>query len=137
MSAHLQTAVLPLVRPNLAGLKNAGVRFLPVVPAAGMIVAGRYELERQIGEGGMASVWAARDRSLDCPCALKLLHSEWAANPEVRPRFALGFAGGLRMAETRGGFTAAAGVPPVAVTGVSAEIERPTTTPTFGRRVRK
>lgn len=49
--------------------------------------AGRYELERQVGEGGMACVWLARDRALECACALKFLRSDLAANTEIRTRF--------------------------------------------------
>lgn len=42
-------------------------------PAAGVIVAGRYKLERRVGAGGMGSVWEARDKVLDCPIAIKLV----------------------------------------------------------------
>jgi serine/threonine protein kinase len=37
------------------------------------IIAGRYELHSLIGEGGMASVWRARDQTLERPVAVKLL----------------------------------------------------------------
>ena len=37
------------------------------------VIAGRYELESLIGEGGMAAVWRARDLTLERPVAVKLL----------------------------------------------------------------
>jgi serine/threonine-protein kinase len=37
------------------------------------VIAGRYELQSLIGEGGMASVWRARDLTLERPVAVKLL----------------------------------------------------------------
>ncbi len=38
----------------------------------------RYVIERELGRGGMATVWLARDRRHDRPVALKVLHSELA-----------------------------------------------------------
>jgi TolB-like protein/Flp pilus assembly protein TadD len=39
----------------------------------------RYEIERELGRGGMAAVWLARDLRYDRPVALKVLHPELAA----------------------------------------------------------
>ncbi|MGN6392336.1 MAG: protein kinase domain-containing protein [Gemmatimonadales bacterium] len=38
----------------------------------------RYAVERELGRGGMASVWLARDRRFDRPVAIKVLHPELA-----------------------------------------------------------
>ena len=40
---------------------------------------GRYSIERELGRGGMATVYLARDLRHDRPVALKVLHGELAA----------------------------------------------------------
>jgi serine/threonine protein kinase len=49
-------------------------RPLPVMgqPAAGAVLDGRYRLDRLIGQGGMADVWAGEDLFLDRPVAVKV-----------------------------------------------------------------
>jgi eukaryotic-like serine/threonine-protein kinase len=48
---------------------------------------GRYELERQLGHGGMASVYEARDTGLERAVAVKLLAENLAGDEELRKRF--------------------------------------------------
>src|SRR5262245_49673320 len=43
-------------------------------------LAGRYQIEGEIGRGGMATVYRAHDTQHDRPVALKLLHPELAAS---------------------------------------------------------
>jgi serine/threonine-protein kinase len=56
-----------------------------VVP--GQVINGRYEILREIGEGGMGHVYEARDRDLDEVVALKMLKGEISGDPDVLQRF--------------------------------------------------
>jgi serine/threonine protein kinase len=53
-----------------------------VVPGA----FGRFFLERRLGEGGMGSVYGAREVELDRPCVVKVVKKELAKHPEVVER---------------------------------------------------
>src|SRR5919204_3559709 len=48
------------------------------VPGLGESLRDRYAIERELGRGGMATVYLARDLRHDRPVALKLLHPELA-----------------------------------------------------------
>jgi len=51
------------------------------------LVAGKYEILRLIGRGGMGSVWEARHVSLGTKVAIKFVEVEHAKNAEARDRF--------------------------------------------------
>src|SRR2546421_11132375 len=51
------------------------------------ILGGRYRLIREIARGGMAAVWEAHDNLLDRRVAVKLLHPQFADEPEFLERF--------------------------------------------------
>lgn len=51
-------------------------------------IGDQYELLGEIGRGGMAVVYRARDRRLDRPVAIKILPPELAHDPAIRTRFA-------------------------------------------------
>jgi len=57
------------------------------------VLSANYELEQEIGRGGMGIVYRARDRRLKRPVAVKLLPPDLAYRPDIRSRF-------LREAET-------------------------------------
>jgi hypothetical protein len=52
-----------------------------------LLAGDRYELERRLGHGGMATVYCARDLKLDRQVAIKLLADNFAGDDEVRKRF--------------------------------------------------
>ncbi len=49
-------------------------------------LGGRYELRRRLAQGGMATVYLARDRQLDRQVAIKMLHPQVAADPTFAER---------------------------------------------------
>jgi len=55
--------------------------------AAGTVLAGRYEVERLIGEGGMGEVYLARHKGIDKLVAIKLLAPDRARRPKTISRF--------------------------------------------------
>ena len=52
------------------------------VQSAGRVLGGRYRLIREIARGGMGTVWEAEDTLLDRHVAVKLLHAQFADDPE-------------------------------------------------------
>jgi PAS domain-containing protein len=59
---------------------------LPPEPAED-IIAGRYRIEEQLGEGGMGKVFRVRHLQLDKPFALKLIHVNANSSPRARELF--------------------------------------------------
>ena len=58
-----------------------------VDPRVGTTFAGRYVIEAVLGEGGMGRVYRARHMRMSRRFAIKLLHGEHAAQPEMVIRF--------------------------------------------------
>jgi serine/threonine-protein kinase len=50
-------------------------------------LAGRFDVERLLGVGGMGSVYVGRDVTLDRPVAIKVVNPDVALAPTVRARF--------------------------------------------------
>jgi serine/threonine protein kinase len=53
----------------------------------GVVVAGRYRVEREIGEGGMGTVWAATELGTKRPVAMKVIRGSSHSQAELRRRF--------------------------------------------------
>ena len=53
----------------------------------GSMLAGRYEIQQLLGEGGMGAVYKALDTELDRVVAVKVIRPELAGRPEVLARF--------------------------------------------------
>src|SRR5713226_8216427 len=56
-------------------------------PRVGTTLAGRYVIEEVLGEGGMATVYRARHKLVDRPCAVKIMNPGLSRDPVVRERF--------------------------------------------------
>ncbi len=56
-------------------------------PMLGQVLAGRYLIQRKLGEGGMGTVYLATHNVLEKQVALKVLHGEFARKPDLVERF--------------------------------------------------
>jgi serine/threonine protein kinase len=59
----------------------------PWTPAAGELVAERFDLEREVARGGMGAIWRAHHVRLDCPVAVKFIDAKYAESEFLRQRF--------------------------------------------------
>jgi len=51
------------------------------------VLAGRYRLERRLGQGGMGTVYESKDIALERQVAVKILREDVAATPDAAARF--------------------------------------------------
>src|SRR5207237_1039511 len=58
------------------------------LPAEAVTGEGRYELLREVGQGGIGVVFRSRDRILGRELAVKVLREAYRDNPDARRRFA-------------------------------------------------
>src|SRR4051794_26548739 len=70
---------LPLQLPAAGSAANA--------PKPGDVLDGRYLLQEQIGQGGVASVFRALQFRVRRPVAVKFLHCETLGEHSLKPRF--------------------------------------------------
>ncbi|AKT37372.1 uncharacterized protein CMC5_015070 [Chondromyces crocatus] len=55
--------------------------------AAGVVVGGKYRLEKPLSRGGMGAVWLARHVHLASPVAVKFMYASYATSPALLARF--------------------------------------------------
>src|SRR6476661_2106643 len=55
--------------------------------SAGVVIAGRYRVDRKVGSGGMGEVWAGEHLAIGVRVALKTLLGAAKVNHEVVARF--------------------------------------------------
>src|SRR5687767_14759155 len=75
----------PVVDPSVFHPKL--VRPVQALPKRGTLVMERYRLGDGIGEGGMSTVFSARDERLGRDVAFKILNPERASSQEIVTRF--------------------------------------------------
>jgi serine/threonine-protein kinase len=66
---------------------GAPVYVPPTDPLLGQVLAGRYLVEKKLGEGGMGAVYLATHTVLEKRVALKVLHGEFARKADLVERF--------------------------------------------------
>ena len=57
------------------------------MPVASELLPPRYQEARLVGRGGMGTIYAARDTSLERPVAIKVLDERFARDDDIRGRF--------------------------------------------------
>jgi len=70
---------------SAAGAREARISTAALGP--GSVIGGRYEILKQLGEGGMGAVYEVRDRELDRCVAMKVIRPDLAQTVEVLTRF--------------------------------------------------
>jgi serine/threonine-protein kinase len=83
------SVVKSMVQPSSSDQAGReGMRLVSALPRMeGRVLGGRYRLLRQLGTGGMGSVWLCEHVALGRRFALKVLNADRAADPELVARF--------------------------------------------------
>jgi tetratricopeptide (TPR) repeat protein len=92
LAAAVRVPQYPHMSSSTSGPHAAGPTPVPGAPPDQLAelrraLAGRFDVERLLGAGGMGSVYMGRDVTLDRPVAIKVVNPEVALAPTVRARF--------------------------------------------------
>jgi serine/threonine-protein kinase len=87
-----QAPIAPAPQPGATQYMNvpaagAPAYVAPADPLLGQVLAGRYLVQKKLGEGGMGAVYLATHTVLEKQVALKVLHGEFARKPDLVERF--------------------------------------------------
>src|SRR5262245_29188973 len=74
-------------RPSGGGTLSSDATTPPGQRRPGAVIAGKYRVERALGEGGMGQVFVARQIGLERPVAVKVLRPELARDAVALQRF--------------------------------------------------
>ncbi|HEU4731055.1 MAG TPA: protein kinase [Kofleriaceae bacterium] len=87
--AAAAAAVTPAPATDPPGASGHATSYLPpqVDPLLGQTLAGRYLIQKKLGEGGMGAVYLATHNVLEKQVALKVLHGEFARKADLVERF--------------------------------------------------
>src|ERR1044071_5755645 len=67
--------------------KAAAAQAEEIDPLIGVLIDGKYELERRLGSGGMGTVYVARNKITDEQVAVKILNPDTDDDPSMPERF--------------------------------------------------
>src|SRR6266849_5772395 len=73
----------PIAARATAATHQAGRALRLAELTAGVVLGGRYEIIKTLGQGGMGAVYKDRDRAVDRVVALKVIRPELANQPEI------------------------------------------------------
>jgi len=104
-SAQTRPRFIPLARLVKTVAANAALKICPhcgeehsdvvlrcattdeILPLAGRLLADKFRLVKQLGRGGMATVWLARHILVERDVAIKIIRPELMPSEEIRARF--------------------------------------------------
>src|SRR5919197_891103 len=89
-SAELSAAIGAMVTGPLTPGPSSAIDVTQISPplsrsglGPGAVFAGRYQIEKLLGAGGMGAVYKAQDLELGIPVALKVIRPEVLSSPDV------------------------------------------------------